>query len=104
MTGAKPEAHRLDGFDLINHLVKEKPDIKRTLYWRGKRGNRTWWAVRDGDLKYVRKMEDSKEEWLYDLSKDAGESNDLIHSQPKQVARMKKLLDLWEENVEPGNK
>ena len=104
LTGAKPEAHRLDGFDLINHLVKEKPDIKRTLYWRGKRGKRTWWAVRDGDLKYVRKTEDSKEEWLYDLSKDSGESNDLSHSQPKQVARMKKLLDLWEENVEPANK
>tara|TARA_B100000959_G_scaffold221549_1_gene234320 strand:- start:11 stop:772 length:762 start_codon:yes stop_codon:yes gene_type:complete len=98
---AKVPAKHLDGFDLIDHLVKQKPDFKRTLYWRGKRGDRTWWAVRDGDLKYVRKTEGETEEWLYDLSKDIGETKDLGQSKPRQVARMKKLLVAWEENVKP---
>jgi len=98
---AKVPAKNLDGVDLIDHLVKKKSDFKRTLYWRGKRGVRTWWAVRDGDLKYVRKTEGETEEWLYDLSKDIGETKDLSQSKPKQVAHMKKLLVAWEENVKP---
>ena len=98
---ANVPAKNLDGVDLIDHLVKKKPDFKRTLYWRGKRGVRTWWAVRDGDLKYVRKTAGDTEEWLYDLSKDIGETKDLRQSKPKQVARLKKLLTNWEKEVQP---
>ncbi|MFP6887473.1 MAG: sulfatase-like hydrolase/transferase, partial [Opitutales bacterium] len=101
LAGCKGPANHLDGFDVIDHVTKQKQDFKRTLYWRGKRGNRTWWAVREGDLKYVRKTEGETEEWLYDLSKDIGETKDLSQSKPKQVARMKKLLATWEENVKP---
>ena len=93
-------AKNLDGVDLIDHLVKKKADFKRTLYWRGKRGVRTWWAVRDGNLKYVRKTEGETEEWLYDLSKDIGETKDLSQSKPKQVARLKRLLSNWEKEVQ----
>ncbi len=98
---AKVPAKHLDGIDLIDHLVKKKPDFKRTLYWRGKRGIRTWWAVRDGDLKYIRKTEGETEEWLYDLSKDIGETHDLSQAKPKQVTRLKKLLSNWEKEVRP---
>jgi arylsulfatase A len=101
LAGAKTPANLLDGFDVIDHVAKQKPNFNRTLYWRGKRGGRTWWAVRDGNLKYLRKTEGHTEEWLYDLSHDIGESNDLSQRNPEQVTRLKKLLADWEKQVQP---
>jgi len=101
LAGAKTPANLLDGFDVIDHVAKQKPNFNRTLYWRGKRGGRTWWAVRDGNLKYLRKTEGHTEEWLYDLSHDIGESNDLSQRNPEQVTRLKKLLADWEKEVRP---
>ena len=98
---AKVPAKRLDGLDIVKHITERKPDFARTLFWRGKRGERTWSAVREGDLKYVRKTEGQTQEWLFDLSKDMAEKNDSSSSQPKQVTRMKKLLSEWEKNVQP---
>ncbi len=95
------KAH-LDGFDIVNHLTARKPDFERTLFWRGKRGERTWWAVRQGDLKYVRKTEGKTEEWLFDLSKDIGEKTDLRLLKPRQFALLKGLLADWEKEVKPG--
>jgi len=94
---------RLDGYDIVNHTAEEREDIKRTLFWRGKRGDRTWWGVRDGDLKYVRKTEaDQTMEWLYDLSTDVGEKNDLSKSRPAEGAGLRKLLSDWEIEVAPS--
>ena len=101
LTQAKVPAMQLDGFDLVNHISKRKPDFSRTLFWRGKRGERTWSAVRDGDLKFVRKTEGQTQEWLFDLSKDLGEKNDLRSALPNQVVRLKKLLLNWEKEVKP---
>ena len=101
LAGAKTPANPLDGFDVVDHVAKQKPNFKRTLYWRGKRGERTWWAVRDGNYKYVRKTEGNTEEWLYDLSNDIEESNDLSQKKSEQVARLRKLLAMWEEEVQP---
>ncbi len=98
---ARVLAKRLDGLDIVNHITARKPDFARTLFWRGKRGERIWSAVREGDLKYVRKVEGQTQEWLFDLSKDLAEKNDLSSVQPKQVARMKKLLANWEKEVQP---
>ena len=92
----------LDGFDIVNHLTARKPDFERTLFWRGKRGERTWWAVRQGDLKYIRKTEGKTEEWLFDLSKDIGEKTDLSLLKPRQFALLKGLLADWEKEVKPG--
>ncbi len=94
---------RLDGYDIINHAAEQREDIKRTLFWRGKRGDRTWWGVRDGDLKYVRKTEaDETMEWLYNLSTDVGEKNDLLKSRPAEGAGLRKLLSDWEIEVAPS--
>jgi len=98
---AKVPAKGLDGLDIVNHITARKPDFARTLFWRGKRGERIWSAVREGDLKYVRKVEGQTQEWLFDLSKDLAEKNDLSSARPKQVARMKKLLFNWEKEVKP---
>ena len=101
LTQSNAPEMQLDGFDLVNHIFKRKPDFSRTLFWRGKRGERTWSAVRDGDLKFVRKTEGQTQEWLFDLSKDLGEKNDLSSARPSQVARLKKLLLNWEKEVKP---
>ena len=98
---AKVPAKQLDGLDIVQHLTARKPDIPRTLYWRGKRGERTWTAIRDGNLKYVRKTEGNTEEWLFDVTKDIGEETDLRAKRPKDVARLKTLLGKWEKDVRP---
>ena len=101
LANAKVAATRTDGTDIITHIADNNPDISRTLFWRGKRGERTWAAVRDGNLKYVRKTEGQTEEWLYDMTKDIGEKNDLRAKRPNDVARLKALLAKWEKDVRP---
>ena len=98
---AKVPDEQLDGLDIVNHVTARKPDFERTLFWRGKRGERTWAAVRQGDLKYVRKTEGKTEEWLFDLSKDIGEKTDLSSSKPREFAHLKRLLANWEKDVKP---
>ena len=98
---AKVPDDQLDGFDIVNHVTARKPDFERTLFWRGKRGERTWAAVRQGDLKYVRKTEGKTEEWLFDLSKDIGEKTNLSSSKPREFALLKRLLANWEKDVKP---
>ena len=100
LSGAKVPAEQLDGFDLVKHITENKKDFARTLFWRGKRGERTWSAVRSGDLKYVRKVEGKTSEWLFDLGNDIAEKNDLGSSRPGDLGRLKKLLADWEKEVE----
>ena len=101
LTGAGVPAKQLDGFDLVDHITGGKKDFARTLFWRGKRGERSWSAVRSGDLKYVRKKEGETSEWLFDLVSDIGEKNDLSRSRPDDVKRLKGLLANWEKDVQP---
>lgn len=100
LAGAKVPAERLDGYDVVGHVVEQRQDFPRTLFWRGRRGDRTWWAVRDGDLKYVRKTEDSEsEEWLFNLPRDLGEKNSLLADEQAEATRLKGLLRAWERDV-----
>ncbi len=103
LAGAKPPHDlKLDGIDILGHVMSGKPDFARTLHWRARRGDRTWKAVRDGDLKYVYKIEGGKEEeWMFDLSTDVSESNDLKATHAKEFTRLKSLLAKWEKEVKP---
>lgn len=93
--------NQLDGFDVLGHVAGHQDDIRRTLFWRGKRGDRTWWGVRDGNLKYVRKTEAGQiDEWLYDLATDVGEQNDIAsQTSPTELQRVRGLLSDWELEV-----
>ena len=100
LAGADTANLQLDGYDIVSHIVEQKPDAKRTLFWRGRRGDRTWRAVRNGDMKFVTKTEGGKtEQWFYDLSKDVGEENDLSKSQPQDVNHMRSQLAEWENEM-----
>lgn len=102
LAGADVAASRLEGYDIIDHIAAEKDAFARRLFWRGKRGDRTWAAVRDGDLKYVRKDEaGQREQWLFDLASDIGEESDLARQQPQDVDRLRRLLESWESDVKP---
>ncbi len=99
---ANVNSEQLDGYNIIQHIADQREDISRTLFWRGKRGDRVWSAVRDGDLKYVRKVESgTTEEWLFDLDADIGEQNDLSGAQPDDSTRLKRMLGNWESEVPP---
>jgi len=102
LTGARVPAERLDGYDIIDHVVQQREDFARTLFWRDRRGDQTWWAVRDGDWKFVRTADsDVFEQWLFDLSRDVGEQNNLLNDKPNETKRMKALLRDWESRVKP---
>ena len=94
VAGTEVAADRLDGYDIIDHVARKLEDSPRTLFWRGKRGDRTWSAVRHGDLKYVRKTEGTqREEWLFNLADDPGELDDLRETEP---ARFEAMLAEWD--------
>ena len=102
--GAKPpEGRALDGMDILARIAYGQPDISRTLFWRGRRGEVTRRAVRDGSLKYVIQTAGgtTKIEGLFDLGSDAGEERDLRDSRPADVARLRELLAAWEKEVQP---
>ncbi len=101
-----PPADRpLDGIDVLGKIAAGQPPEPRTLYWRSRRAERTWKAVRDGNLKYV-SFDDAGEfdEWLFDLSRDPGEGSNLLDTRPDDAARLKQLLTTWEQEVQPARK
>lgn len=91
-----------DGIDLIGHVVNKKKDYPRTLFWRKLRGEDVLRAVRDNNLKYIRNTNKIKTtEYLFDLNADPAEKNNLKDSLKKDFNRLKKLLEEWEEEVQP---
>ena len=101
IAGATPPAgHRLDGIDILDRVERHCPEAPRTLFWRARRGERTWRAARDGALKYLSRQDgDRLEEWLFDLARDPGEKADLLAARPAEAARLKSLLAAWEKDV-----
>ena len=88
--------------DLLKLLQSNGPPQPRTLFWRQRRGDRTWWAVRDGSLKYIRQAKGNDiTENLFDLSADLAEKNDLMKQKPEETSRLKKLPAEWEQDVKP---
>jgi len=102
--GAKPPKNLPpDGVDVLKLLADGGEPVHRTLFWRQRRGDLTWRAVRDGPLKYLsRTVGDDREEYLFDLAADVGEQHDLSAERAEDLSRMKKLLADWEAHVRPA--
>jgi len=97
-----PSDRPFDGMDLVSRLAAREPVIPRALCWRARRGDNAWWAVRDGDLKYVRRKQgNAVTEWLFDLGADLAERNNLLAARPGEVERLKGRLAQWEDAVRP---
>jgi N-acetylgalactosamine-6-sulfatase len=102
VAGAEPPKDRpFDGIDILRSLETKQPAPARPLFWRARRGDRTWWAVRDGALKYVARRDgDQMQEHLFDLARDPGEKDNLLARRPDDVRRLKGLLAAWEKDVQ----
>ncbi len=97
-----PAGREFDGVDILKWVENQKPETERTLFWRARRGDRTWRAVRDGKMKYISRQDgDEFQEYLFDLQDDPAEKQNLISNRPKETARLKKLLAEWEREVKP---
>jgi N-acetylgalactosamine-6-sulfatase len=104
VAGAEPPAGQpFDGIDILELLEQRRPLRERTLYWRARRGDRTWWAMRQGSLKYVARRDgDRTDESLFDLRADPGEKHDLCSRRGDDAARLKRRLAGWETLFRPG--
>ncbi len=97
-----PPDKEFDGADILKQVEEQQPITERTLFWRARRGERTWKAVRDVSLKYIYRRDGEKvTEYLFNLEKDPMEKKNLIDQQPNDVIRLKRLLTNWEAEVTP---
>ena len=105
ITGTPVAGAKLDGIDLLACAEKNLKPIARDLYWRAKRGERTWWAVVNDDgettRKYIRKKEDGKtQEWFFNLKEDPGESKNLFALPDNYGHKLKVKLADWQSRVQ----
>ena len=96
-TLAGVDTTEMDGIDLIPYLTDTtlKPD--RALFWR-------FWqqaAIRKGKWKYLRTADEG--EYLFDLSSNLHEMNNLLLDHPDIAAAMYQELALWSSTLKhPG--
>ena len=92
-----PAAARLEGMNLFPILGGKQAVVPRTLFWRSTFEGRTQRAVRDGRWKYVR---DANHDFVFDLSRDTGERQDLTSRYPEVARRLRQRLLAWEREVD----
>ncbi len=90
-----PTTHKLDGINLLPTLSRGSAIVDRELFWRIKRP-REQRAARSGRWKLV---QDRNDFYLFDLSNDPGERNDLTAAHPELVRKLNADLDQWEKNL-----
>ena len=104
VAGIAPPPHKpFDGIDILSSVVENRPPPQRILFWRQRRGERTWRAVRDGTLKYVSEtVGGNSEEYLFKLDDDPAEKNNILSAHTDDALRLKALLLEWEKEVKPA--
>lgn len=85
---APPEGIVLDGFDMMPMVADNKPSPRKEMYWK----RRAKEAARVGDWKWVRNESGT---FLFDLSKDISEKNNLIDKVPEKAAEMQQHFENW---------
>jgi N-acetylgalactosamine-6-sulfatase len=97
-----PAGRAFDGLDVLDALAHRADPPARDLFWRQRRGNRTWRAIREGPLKLVVRADGpDRTEFLFDLTRDESEKNDLLATRPADAARLREKLAAWELRVKP---
>jgi len=102
LSGISTGELQLDGYDIVNHLAREKNDIDRTLFWRKKRGGIVHKAINDGEFKYLVVLNNDTvtDEKLFKLKDDPSELNNLLIINPDKAMELKEELRRWEQDVE----
>mgnify|MGYP001816416986 CR=1 FL=1 len=83
-----PEDVILDGFDMMPMLTSSSASPRTEMYW--KRQARE--AARVGNWKWIREKGMT---FLFDLSKDVSEQNNLADQMPEKTAEMQKHFEAW---------
>lgn len=83
----------LDGIDLMPVMTAKNKEVDRTLYWRISQ-RRDHQALRSANWKYLR--DEKGMEYLFDLSTDAEEKNDLKTKQIEIFNSLKAKYKIWE--------
>jgi arylsulfatase A-like enzyme len=94
---AAPRDKPLDGIDLLPLLTGQQTR-ERTFFWRMDRSNRKQRAVRQGRWKYLN--DGNTMDLLFDLEADIGERVNLGYQHPEILARLKRALKAWEEEID----
>ncbi|MDP1588382.1 MAG: sulfatase-like hydrolase/transferase [Prosthecobacter sp.] len=96
-----PDGRPLDGHPVLVDVIEGRETPPRDFFWRARRGERTWRAVRSGNLKWIAKQDTGTpaEEWLFDLKTDPGEAEDLKAARSADATRLKALVAEWEMEV-----
>ncbi|MFT5115092.1 MAG: arylsulfatase A-like enzyme [Parasphingorhabdus sp.] len=95
MVGAALPSTTLDGIDLHEILCGNEILAERTFCWRLSFYYRRQKAIRQGIWKF---LQDDKNELLFALDKDPGESNNLIYEEPEIAAELRIKLRCWDES------
>lgn len=90
---APPEDVILDGFDMMPTLTSSSPSPRTDMYWKRQAGE----AARVGNWKWIREKGMT---FLFDLSKDIGEQNNLADQMPGKTAEMQKHFEAWLKRME----
>ena len=88
---------RFDGVELTGLLLEDGSLPDRTLFWKYRKQA----VARNGDWKL---LIDGDSTFLYNLSKDPDEKNNLAQDEEKIVGELKEELHAWEQEVTRGVK
>jgi arylsulfatase A-like enzyme len=97
LAGAKADKkYPLDGMDVTQTLLGNTKEFDRTLFWRisERRDNK---AMRDGKWKWLR--DEKGNEYLFDLSNDGAEKNNLKEKFPDVFQQLKNKYADWEKKM-----
>ncbi len=85
---AAPQGVVLDGHDILPVLADGKPSPRKDMYWK-RQGEE---AARADNWKWIRNRSGT---FLFDLSHDIGEKNNLVDKMPKKAAEMESRFAAW---------
>jgi arylsulfatase A len=88
-----PDGVVLDGFDMLPVLSGERPSPRQSMFWK-RRGLE---AARVGHWKWVNNDGDK---FLFDLSQDIGEKNNLVDTMPDKAAEMEGHFRRWQQDMD----
>jgi arylsulfatase B len=94
--GGLPAERSMDGVDLLPFIKgPSNNQPHENLFWRQGLN----WAVRQGDWKLIHAADQN---WLYNLSKDIGETSNLAAEYPEIVEKLRASYEQWDaENIDP---
>jgi len=103
LAGVRPLESLVDGISLGGLLKHGTKPMRTELFWHYPHyhpgGATPYSAVRSGDFRLVHFYEDGHDE-LFDLSADAGETQDLASARPAQAKALRSRLDSWLNSVD----